>query len=273
LTVALAAAPDIKIHGHRGCRSVRPENTLPAFEHALKLGVDALELDMGVTRDNRILVSHDPHISPKICRNGDGTPLARPVAIRTITLQEAQRFDCGAIRHPDYPKQVPVPNTPPPALEQVFELARAYPRVEFNIETKIFAKEPELTPPPGEFARLVVDIVRKYGLERRVIVQSFDPRTLREVRKIAPNIRLAVLSEDGVGYIELAQELGAEIVSPRYTKLKKEDVERAHALKMQVVPWTANDEASWKTLVEMGVDAIITDDPEPLARFLGRSKP
>lgn len=273
LTGMLMAPSDILIHGHRGCRALRPENTLPAFEHALKLGVDVLELDMAVTKDNRILVSHDPHISPKICRNWDGTALTGEVAIRSLTLKEAQRYDCGAIKHPEYPKQVPAPHTPPPTLEQVFELARAYPKVHFNIETKIFAKEPELTPSPQEFARLVVDIVRKYKLESRVIVQSFDPRTLREVRKIAPSIRLAVLSEDGVGYIELAQGMGAEIVSPRYTKLTAADVKRAHALKMQVVPWTANDEASWKNLVDMGVDAIITDDPESLARFLGRSKP
>ena len=273
LTGMLLAPSEIQIHGHRGCRALRPENTLPAFEHALKVGVDVLELDMAVTKDNRILVSHDPHISPKICRNWDGTALAAEVAIRTLTLPEAQRYDCGAIQHPDFPKQVSVPHTPPPTLEQVFELARAYPKVQFNIETKIFAKEPKLTPSPREFARLVVETVRKHGLEQRVIVQSFDPRTLREVRKIDPRIRLAVLSEDGVGYIELAQKLGAEIVSPRYTKLTAADVRRAHGLKMQVVPWTANDEASWKTLVDMGVDAIITDDPEALARFLGRSKP
>jgi glycerophosphoryl diester phosphodiesterase len=269
----LLAPAEIQIHGHRGCRGLRPENTLPAFEHALKLGVDVLELDMAVTRDNRILVSHDPHISPKICRNWDGTPLAREVAIHTLTLEQAQKFDCGAIQNADFPKQVPVPHTPPPTLEQVFELARAYPNVQFNIETKIFAKEPKLTPSPREFARLVVEAVRKHELEQRVIVQSFDPRILREVRKIAPKIRLAVLSEDGVGYIELAQKMGAEIVSPRYTKLTAADVRRAHDLKMQVVPWTANDEASWKSLVDMGVDAIITDDPEALARFLGRSKP
>lgn len=273
LTGTLLAPQEIQVHGHRGCRALRPENTIPAFEHALKLGVDVLELDMAVTKDNRILVSHDPHISSKICRNWDGTPLAAEVAIRTLTLEQAQRFDCGAIRHPEYPKQVLVPHTPPPTLEQVFELASAYPKVQFNIETKIFAKEPELTPSPQEFARLVVEVVRKHKLEERVIVQSFDPRTLREVRKIAPRIRLAVLSEDGVGYIELAQSMGAEIVSPRYTKLTAADVKRAHALKMQVVPWTANDETSWKNLVDMGVDAIITDDPEALSRFLGKSKP
>lgn len=246
---------------------------MPAFEHALRLGVDVLELDMAVTRDGHIVVSHDPYISPKICRHWDGKPLASPVAIHTLTLKQVQSYDCGAIRNPDFPKQIPVPHTAPPTLEQVFALAAAYPKAEFNIETKIFAKEPQLSPGPEEFARLVVEAVSRHGLEERVMVQSFDPRTLREVRKIAPRIRLSVLSEDGVGYIELARDLGAEIVSPRYTALKPQDVVRAHELAMQVVPWTANDEAAWKSLVAMGVDAIISDDPEALARFLGRRKP
>lgn len=268
----LAGPAPIKIHGHRGCRALRPENTMPAFQHAVELGVDVLELDMGVTKDNHLLISHDPHLTPALCRKGDGTPLSAPVAIHSLTLAEAQRYDCGALKNPDFPKQTPVPHTPPPTLEQVFSLAKKNPRLEFNIETKIFADHPELTPDPAAFARLVVETVRRFKLEKRVIVQSFDPRTLQEVRKMAPAIRLAVLSGDGKGYISLAEELGAEIVSPDYHYLTEDDVKRAHALHMEVVPWTANDEAAWKRLVDMGVDAIITDDPEALAAFLGRGR-
>ncbi len=263
----------LKIHGHRGCRGLRPENTLPAFRHALELGVDVLELDLGVTADNRLLVSHDPHLTPELCRHWDGRPLEREVAIHSLTLAEAQRFDCGALKNPRFPKQVPVPHTPPPTLEQVFELAKGHPRVEFNVETKIFADRPELTPSPAEFARMVVEAVQRYGMEKRVIVQSFDPRTLREVRKLAPGIRLSVLSSDGKDYIALAQEIGAEVVSPEHSRLTEAEVKRAHAARLQVVPWTANDEASWKRLLDMGVDAIITDDPEALAAFLGRRRP
>ncbi len=269
--VLLAAPAPVKIHGHRGCRALRPENTMPAFEHAVELGVDVLELDMAVTKDNRLLVSHDPHLTPARCRKDDGTPLAAPIAIHTLTLAEAQSYDCGALKHPDFPKQVQVPHTHPPALEEVFSLAKKHPRLEFNIETKIFADHPELTPDPAAFARLVVDAVHHAKLEKRVIVQSFDPRTLREVRKIAPEIRLAVLSEDGKGYIAVAQEMHAEIVSPNYRRLTEAGVKQAHALHMEVVPWTANDEASWKKLLDMGVDAIITDDPEALAAFLHRA--
>jgi glycerophosphoryl diester phosphodiesterase len=273
LAAALAEPPaQVKIHGHRGCRALRPENTMPAFRHALELGVDVLELDMGVTKDNHVLVSHDPHINPKLCRYADGRPLEKPLAIRTLTLAETQQFDCGALSNVDYPKQQPVPGTPPPTLDQVLELAKAHPRVEFNIETKIFPKEPELTPDPATFARLVVDIVRKHKLEKRVIVQSFDPRTLREVRKIAPAIRLAVLSSarDPSDYIALAQEIKAEIVSPEFKKLTAPDVARARKLGMQVIPWTPNEEGDWQRMVELGVDAIITDDPAALAAFLKR---
>jgi glycerophosphoryl diester phosphodiesterase len=243
---------------------------MPAFEHAIELGVDVLELDMGVTKDNRLLISHDPHITPAICRNDDGTPLQKEIPIRSLTLAEAQSFDCGAIKNPNFPRQVPVPHTPAPTLEQVFSLAEKNPHLEFNIETKIFAEHPELTPDPAGFARLVVDTVQRFKLQKRVIVQSFDPRTLREVRKLDPSIRLAVLSADGKGYVALAKDIGAEIVSPEHRHMTQEDVRQAHALHMEVVPWTANDEASWQRLVKMGVDAIISDDPEALAAFLHR---
>lgn len=263
----------IKIHGHRGCRALRPENTMPAFEQALEVGADVLELDLGVTADNHLLVSHDPHFSPELCRHMDGRPLAAPVAIHSLSLVEARRFDCGALKNPRFPKQVPAPNTPPPTLDQVFELAKKHPRVEFNVETKIFADRPELTPGPAEFARLVVEAVHRHALEKRVIVQSFDPRTLREVRRMAPAIRLSVLSSDRKDYIALAREIGAEIVSPEYGRLTAAEVRRAHQAGLQVVPWTANDEASWQRLREMGVDAIITDDPAALRDFLGRRRP
>src|SRR5207244_8397810 len=101
--------------------------------HAIELGVDVLELDMGVTKDNRLLISHDPHITPAICRNDDGTAIEKEIAIRSLTLAEAQRFDCGAIKNPNFPKQAPVPHTPPPTLEQVLSLTEKNPRLEFNI--------------------------------------------------------------------------------------------------------------------------------------------
>jgi glycerophosphoryl diester phosphodiesterase len=267
MAASLAAAPRIQVHGHRGARAVLPENTLPAFEYAIKQGVDVLELDMAVTRDNVPVVSHDPHLNAKICTGPGGE-----TAIRALTLEEVRRGDCGALRNSAYPKQQPVPGTHIPTLEEVFALA---PRgsFEFNIETKIDIKHPELAPDPATFARLVVDAVRKHKLESRVMVQSFDFRTLHEVARLAPEIRLSALySGLPKDFVAIAREAGAKIISPQYMLVTRKQVERAHAAGLQVVPWTANTPRAWDSLIKARVDAIITDDPAALIEHLKRKK-
>ncbi len=260
----LPAAPKIQVHGHRGARAVRPENTLPAFEYAIGIGVDVLELDMAVTKDNVVVVSHDPYLEPPVCSG------PRPKAtIHELTLEEVRQWDCGKLANPKFPKQTPVPGTRIPTLEEVFALA---PRgqFQFNIETKSFADHPELTPPPEEFARLVLALIRKHKLERRVILQSFDFRTLVAMKKLAPEIRRAALWENGDrDFVSIAAEAGsAGIISPMYTLVTPEKVRAAHAAGLEVVPWTANTPADWDKLIAAQVDAIISDDPAELIAYL-----
>src|SRR5580658_3438181 len=171
-------SPRILVHGHRGARARRPENTLPAFRYAIEQGVDVLELDVAVTKDNVAVVSHDPTINATIC-SGPKTG----IAIRTLTLAELKEYDCGAKQNPSFATQVPVPGTHMPALDEVFDLGRGN-TVEFNVETKISADNPEWTPGPEAFTQLVLDLIRKHGIEQRVILQSFDPRTLRAMKKL-----------------------------------------------------------------------------------------
>lgn len=248
---------------------MRPENTLPAFEYAIAQGVDVLELDMAVTQDGVIVISHDPHLNRTICQGPEGGE----TAIHKLTFQQVRQWDCGALKNPGFPKQQPVPGTRMPALEEVFDLA-ASSRVQFNIETKIDPKTPDLAPDPATFARLVVDLVRKHGMGRRVIVQSFDFRTLKEVRKLAPEVRLSALySGPPKSFVEIAKEAGAEgrsveIVSPLFSLVTPEEVKAAHAAGVQVVPWTANTPAAWRALADAGVDAIISDDPAELIAWL-----
>ncbi|HVV45280.1 MAG TPA: glycerophosphodiester phosphodiesterase family protein, partial [Bryobacteraceae bacterium] len=125
-----SAARRILVHGHRGARGRRPENTLPAFQYAIAQGVDVLELDVAVTKDNVAVVSHDPLINATIC-SGPKTG----VAIHTLTLAELRQYDCGAKRNPAFPEQVPAPGTRIPTLDEVFDLARGS-AVQFNVETK-----------------------------------------------------------------------------------------------------------------------------------------
>jgi len=242
---------------------MRPENTLPAFEYAIAAGVDVLELDMAVTRDNVIVVSHDPYLEPPVC-NG---PQAK-ATIHELTLDQVRQWDCGKVQNPGFPKQTPVPGTRMPTLEQVFDLA---PRgnFEFNIETKSFPDHPELTPPPDEFARMVLALIRKHHLEQRVMLQSFDFRTLVAMKKLAPEIRRVALWEGkDRDFVSIAQEAGASIVSPLFRQVTPEKVRAAHAAGLQVVPWTADTAADWDRLIDAQVDAIITDDPAELIAHL-----
>ncbi len=264
LGLSLTASSKVLVHGHRGARAVLPENTLPAFEYAIETGVDVLELDMAVTRDNVLVISHDPFLSPKICKGPEGSSNV----IRELTLEQLKQWDCGVLQNPAFPHQKPVPGTTVPTLDEVFSLAPNG-SFEFNIETKIFKDKPELTPPPDEFARLVVDAVRRHQLESRVIVQSFDFRTLREVKKLAPEIRLSALYAVGVKrFAQLADESGATIVSPHYRLVIPGRVVAAHKAGLQVVPWTVNTPREWQRMIEAHVDAIITDDPAALIAWL-----
>jgi glycerophosphoryl diester phosphodiesterase len=259
----LTAAPKILVHGHRGARAMRPENTLPAFEYAIAAGVDVLELDMAVTKDNVLVVSHDPYLEPPVCSG----PQPK-VKIHDLTLAEVRQWDCGKVRNPLFPKQTPVPGTRMPTLDEVFNLAPGN-AVQFNIETKIFADHPELSPPPEEFTQLVLDMVRKHHLESRVMLQSFDFRTLRVMKKLAPEIRLVALWEgDGRSFVAIAQDAGATIVSPMYSLVTPEKVREAHDAGLQVVPWTVNQPADWDKLIGAQVDAIISDDPAALVAYL-----
>jgi glycerophosphoryl diester phosphodiesterase len=248
----------ILVHGHRGARAVRPENTLPAFEYAIEAGADVLELDLAVTRDDVLVASHDPVLPAALCRGGRGTRV-----IREMTFDELRRWDCGAGK---------IPGTRVPSLDEVLALA---PRgtFGFNLETKIFAGQPHYTPSPEQFAELLLAAVRKRSLESRVIVQSFDFRTLRAMKKLAPEIRLAALDERGVqDFVAVAKEAQAGIISPQFRLVTPAKVKAAHAAGLQVIPWTANDPADWDRLIDAGVDAIISDDPAGLIAHLKRRK-
>ncbi len=270
MSLSLSAASRIAVHGHRGARSVLPENTLPAFQHAIQAGADVLEMDMAVTKDNVIVLSHDPEMNPKHCTPPDASA---PRVIRQMTLAELRRWDCGQPANTEFPKQKAVPGTRVPTLDEVFAATRNAP-VEYNIETKIFRDKPQLTPSPEDFARLFLDVVRKHKLESRVILQSFDNRTLIAMAKLDPKIRRSMLVPTGMtdalkNWVDSCREAAnAPIISPHYRTVTPARVAEAHQAGLTVVPWTANDPAEWQKLVDAKVDAIISDDPAELIAWL-----
>lgn len=243
----------LDIQGHRGARGLRPENTLPGFELALDLGVDTLELDLHLTADDVVVVWHDPQLDPKKCRGATGETL------RDLSIGELAEFTCDL--NPD-PERFPEQEAPPggdyriPTLASVLDLG-APTNVRFNIETK---QRPHKEA-PGEFETLVVELVRARGLDRRVTIQSFEHGSLWAVRAMAPEIRLAALTEGDAELAPLAQQ-GAAIWSPAYSVLNADRIRAAHALSLAVIPWTVNDANEMRALVELGVDGLITDRPD-----------
>jgi glycerophosphoryl diester phosphodiesterase len=300
-TLLLAAAlplaaqtSEILVHAHRGGRAARPENTLPAFQYAIDHKVDALELDLAVTKDNVLVVSHSPFLvqphydDPRINaalsgeRHCVGPELPAGTPIHALTLAELKHYDCGANALKAFPKQVAVPNTTIPMFEEVLALAPEG-GFDFNVETKIFANHPEMTPSPEVFVQMIDEAVRRHHLQSRVILQSFDFRTLQAMKKIDPEIRLSALfgqakydklmgiTDPDKSFTHIAEVAGlrkGDFLSPDESLVTPEEDAAAHQAGYKVVPYTSNDDAGWKRLAEAKVNAIITDDPVGLLEWL-----
>jgi len=252
----------ILVHGHRGARAVLPENTIAAFEYAIDQGVDAIEMDVHLTKDDVPVICHDPILKPRICQG----PRDRAL-IRHLTFAELQEWDCGTLVNPQFPRQKPVPGARMPSLDGVLALSSRG-NFWFNIEVKMY--RPELDPAPGYFAQCVLRSIDRHDLRPRVIVQSFDFRVLIAMKQIAPDIRLAALYEDErLGdFVSVARTAGAAIIAPQYRMVTAARVAAAHDAGIPVIPWTANTPDGWSGLVAAGVDAIITDDPAALIAYL-----
>ena len=282
LLAPFAFAQSIVVHGHRGARAMRPENTLAAFRYAMDIGVDALEMDLAVTKDNVLVVSHHPAIATgkpsypgeRICTGPhDGLP------IRMQTIAEIKQYDCGSHTLQEFPKQVAVPGEKIPTFDEVLELASPT-KVDLNVETKSFPNRPELTPSPEEFVKLILDAARKRHMESRIILQSFDFRTLHAMKRLAPSIRRAALfgppqfdatmglNDADKGFVSIGKKSAATILSPAYQLVTAAEVTAAHGVGLPVIAWTANDPAEWKRLVDAKVDGIISDDPKLLIDWL-----
>ena len=269
-------AKAVDVQGHRGARAVLPENSLPALKHALELGVDTLEFDMGVSKDGVVVVVHDQQINPVICQYKNGTQVEQDLWVHQLTLEQLKQLDCGSKKNPRFDQQVIVPRTEIPTLAEVFQmvadsgLANAK-TIAFNIETKSDPTKPHAQPSAEEFVKAVLEVIQEYQLESRITLQSFDPATLFAAKTIAPELRLSALFSDKPdSWVHAAEEIGVDIISPHHTLIAKKDVEEIQDSGLAVIPWTANSKRQWARLIKLGVDGIITDDPEALLKYLER---
>jgi glycerophosphoryl diester phosphodiesterase len=265
----------LDIQGHRGARGLLPENSIPAFRRALELGVTTLEMDVVISRDRKVVVSHDPFFSSAICLQPNGDPIPaeneRDFAIFRMDYDQIRSFDCGSTGNSDFPGQV-AQAVRKPLLSEVITMAERFAvihdraPVRYNIETKC---SPEgdgiLHPEPVEFVSHVVGVIREQGVAERSMIQSIDPRALAAARHMAPEIKLSILIDtDGarldehLGFLEFTPE----VVSPDYRLVDATFIREASALGMQIVPWTINEPVAMKRAVELGVDGFITDYPD-----------
>lgn len=299
--LAPSAAAAFDLQAHRGGRGLAPENTLAAFRNALRIGVTTLETDLAVTRDGRLVLSHDPKLNPDIARGPDGRWLATPgPALHALTLDEVRRFDVGRLNPASryaaqFPQQRASDGERIPTLDELAALVAAHPApVRLNLETKITPTSADETPPPERFARVVVDAIRRHGLGARVTVQSFDWRTLVEVRRLAPEIETSCLTivsagmdtvtpgpdggspwhaglrvaDHGGSLPRLARAAGCSVWSMFWRNLAPEHVAQAREAGVKLLPWTVNEPADMARLAGLGVDGIITDYPDRLRRVM-----
>ncbi|MGB3801076.1 MAG: glycerophosphodiester phosphodiesterase family protein [Lewinella sp.] len=260
--------------GHRGARGLLPENTIPAFLRALSYPeISTLELDVVISGDDRVIVSHDPFMEPDICSLPDGGGITDTIRLRALTTAQIATYDCGQRVHPRFPEQTSRPASKP-TLAAVFaavdryclQQGREVPR--YNIELKYQADwEPELVPGREEFARLVLADVADWGHPELVNLQCFDPPTLAVLHELAPQIPLAYLDESPGNVSEKMERLGftPEIYSPWENGLTGDIIGQAQSMGMRVIPWTVNEVARMRELVSLGVNGIITDYPNRIA--------
>lgn len=282
------AAGAFDLQGHRGARGLAPENTLAAFRTGLALGVTTLETDLAITKDGVVVLSHEPRLNPDLTRGPDGQWIAAHGAtIRSLTLAELKRYDIGRLNPASkyaaqFPQQKPADGERFPTLAELY--AMAGPNVRFNIETKTDPTKPDETVDPAHFAKLVVAAVRAAGMERRTTIQSFDWRTLVEVRRIAPEIATVCLTIEttrtntvtpkpspwlagldvspGGSLQQLVKAAGCTAWSPFWRNVTAANVTAAHRLDLNVIPWTVNDPAEMDRLIDLKVDGLITDYPD-----------
>lgn len=267
--------------GHRGCRGLLPENSIPAFIKALEFPyVSTLELDMIISKDGQVVVSHDPFLNHLICHGPNNETLTdvteKNFVLYKMEYSEIQKCDCGSWGNPAFPEQQPM-HTVKPLLKDVFDVVEStlreknLPLVYYNVETKSKPSgDDKYHPKPAEFVRIVYDLIKSKNLLSRITLQSFDVRTLQEMRKLDPSIKLSLLVEHlntsvPFDFHDKLNELGflPDIYSPKYILMTPEMVKYCHDNNVKVVPWTVNDANDMVRIRDTyNVSGIITDYPD-----------
>lgn len=303
LLMALSQTHAFDLQAHRGGRGLWPENTLVSFENAIRMGVTTLELDIAITADGIPVISHDSALNPDITRDANGQWLAaRGPLIKTLSLAQLQAYDVGRIQpgtryareFSDQQGQDGLRIVP---LAQLFKRVKdlGAKDIRFDIETKINPHYPESTLPPEAFVKALLAVIREAGMVKRVMVQSFDWRTLELLHTLEPDLCTMYLTiaspnfhtlKDGAwtaGHLlkdhgdsvprmvkASAKDFSGVIWAPNHNNLTAALVKEAQALGLQVIPWTINQKDAMERIMGWGVDGIITDYPDRLREVMAQ---
>ena len=270
----------LDLQGHRGCRGLMPENTIPGFLKTLDIGVTTLEMDLVISADKKVVVSHEPFFSHEISTGPDGTIISEETEkdhnMYKMHYDSIKMYDVGLRPHSRFPKQKKMEVVKPLFLDVVKEvehyviqkeLAKPY----YNIEIKRNPKFDTIYHPDGrEFAELVVQAVETSGVKERIVIQSFDPESLQIVRSLDPDIPLVLLVENKLTPQENLDKLGftPAIYSPEHILVDAGLVAFCKSKEMELIPWTVNDKDEMQSLFDLGVDGIITDYPDVLSALM-----
>ncbi|WP_183560726.1 glycerophosphodiester phosphodiesterase family protein [Mucilaginibacter sp. SP1R1] len=278
--LTLKAQQKFDTEAHRGGRALMPENTIPAMLNGVRLGAQTLELDCHITADGKVMVSHDPFMSSIIMLKPDGSEISKAeekeYVLYKMPYDSIRRFQEGVKQHPNFPDQKQV-KTYKPLLADLIDSVENYVKenhlkpVYYNMETK---SQPEgdniLNPVPDVFVKLLMEVITEKKITDRVIIQSFDPRTLQVLHQQWPKMKTAFLTQTG-SYEDNIKTLGftPTILSPEFKIVNEAMVKAAHKNRVKVLPWTVNNEADMKALAVLGVDGLISDYPDRLVKLFG----
>ena len=265
--------PSFYKEGHRGTRGLMPENTIPAMKKGIEAGANVIEVDVYLTKDNKVLIAHDPYVNINHSLYNDGSEIAKADAKkyvwRQMNYEDIRKFDVGSKPYAAYPQQQKI-KTPMPLLGELIDSVEAHvvannlPKPIYNIELKTSLRFDSLqyNASPAEVVNAVLEEVNSKKIGNRFYIQSFDVRPLQIVHQQHPAITIGFLTT-GTNLDSNLKSLGfiPHIYSPEFSVVNKELANACHSKKMKLVPWTVNDKEEMKKLIADGVDGIITDYP------------
>lgn len=269
----------VEVQGHRGDRGNFPENTIPAFLSAVKKGVDVIELDVVISKDQKVVVSHETFMSAQYMSDPAGNPVTkekeRSYNLYEMSYDSIKSYDSGSRGNASFPNQQKM-KTYKPLLSEVIDSVEHYIKVNklkpvrYNIEIKSEkADYGKRQPQPDVYAAMVMKIIRDKGIEKKMNIQSFDPLLLNVLHKKYPKPVIAFLTGEGTLTENLSKlDFVPQIYSPNYKLLDQEQVDALRVLKMKIIPWTVNEDVTIDQMIELKVDGIITDYPEKVLKKL-----